>query len=683
MVDDPYRYFRIEARELLDHLTQGVLDLEKGPAPPDLVAGLLRHAHTLKGAARVVKQRRIADHAHAIEDTLEPFRTTTTPVVPRDRLEHLLGLLDEMSSHVIALAAPADGGAGPSHGAADPVGPARADPSDIDAVLAGVTEAVTQLDVLRLGMNRIGRAQDLVGLMVEQLTVARGTPRPDPSIPDDRAPSMAEELRSIFADLDRDLEHAARRIDQELRQVRDAGERLRLVPAGSLFTSLERSARDVAQEHDKEVVFEGRGGHIRLDIEVLSTVEAALQQIVRNAVAHGIESRDERRAAGKPAGGRVTVEVARRGQRVVFTCGDDGRGVNLDALREALRRRSTLPLPTPDLTPQDLFRLLLEGGVTTSGTVTEVAGRGIGLDVLRHAAACLSGETAIESAPGQGTTVELAVPISLTSAEVIVVEAGGTTATIALDAVQSAVRIAAGDVAWSPDGATIVHGNHVIPFLPLAQVLPTRSSQPPRARSWSAVIVEGAQGAVAIGTDRVIGTKNLVVRPLPGLAAATPVVSGVSADARGKPQVVLDPDGLIAHANHEGATRPPADKPQQAILIVDDSLTTRMLEQSILESAGYTVDLATSGEEALQMIEERSYGLYLVDVEMPGMDGFTFIEQARSNAGTRHVPSILVTSRMSAEDHARGVDVGAAAYVVKSDFDQGELLDRIRELTAD
>jgi two-component system chemotaxis sensor kinase CheA len=185
---------------------------------------------------------------------------------------------------------------------------------------------------------------------------------------------------------------------------------------------------------------------------------------------------------------------------------------------------------------------------------------------------------------------------------------------------------------------------------------------------------------VAVGVDRLLGTARIVVRPLPELAPASPIVAGASLDAGGNPQLVLDPDGLVAAAQGEGAAEAEPIPVRHPVLVVDDSLTTRMLEQSILESAGYEVDVAASAEEALEIARRKRYALFLVDVEMPGMDGFAFVERIRSDPALLDIPAILVTSRAGEEDRQRGRDAGARGYIVKSEFDQAELLTMIRPL---
>jgi two-component system chemotaxis sensor kinase CheA len=228
----------------------------------------------------------------------------------------------------------------------------------------------------------------------------------------------------------------------------------------------------------------------------------------------------------------------------------------------------------------------------------------------------------------------------------------------------------------------VVYAGTAVPFIALHRALDVRAAVPRSPRAWSVIIVESARGLAAFGVDRLLGTRDVLVRPISKLATAAPVVAGACFDAEGNPQVVLDPDGLVAGAQREevGDTEPAAAPP--SLLVIDDSLTTRMLEKSILESAGFDVDTANSGEEALERVRQKSYALFLVDIEMPGIDGFTFIERIRSDPSLCDVPAILVTSRDAAEDRQRGDLVGAQGYLVKSAFNQAELLGRIRQLTA-
>lgn len=683
MPQDPYKYFRVEARELAEQLGQGVLELEKGPVSAEGVARLLRLAHTLKGAARVVKQGEIADAAHAIEDALAPLRAGTA-TVPQEGVNTVLTLVDVISSRVRALGQPTEPESpAPERPAPDdPLRTVRTDVAEMDALLDGVAEAHVQVATLRRGVRALDRVRQLAASLTAQLAAPRAR---DASLPGDalapaRMGSIAEEMAGLVAGFERSVAVGVEQIDRELRQVREVAERLRLLPAGAAFGSLERMARDTAQALGKRVIFESRGGDVRLDAHVLAVLQGALVQLVRNAVAHGIESETARRAAGKAPEGRLGVEVVRRGRRVAFSCRDDGRGLDVDAIRRAAQQRGVLGAGAPPSDAGELFRLLLKGGISTSGVVSEVSGRGVGLDIVREAAERLGGDVRVDTRAGEGTMVEVVVPASLSALDALIVEASGILAAIPLEAVRRTLRLAPADLARAADGATIVDGGESIPFIALEQTLARGRREPRRPKPWSTVVVHHGAALAAVGVDRLLGVANVVVRPLPELAPADRIVAGASLDAEGNPQIVLDPEGLVARARLAGQNPPIERSPSLPVLVIDDSLTTRMLEQSILEAAGYEVDLATSAEEALEKVRGRTYALFLVDVEMPGMDGFAFVERAQADPALRHVPAILVTSRGSPEDRARGTAVGARGYVFKSEFDQADLLQSIRVL---
>lgn len=684
MAGDPYKYFRIEARELLEHLGQGALDLEKGVPSGDVIARVLRLAHTLKGAARVVKQPEIAEHAHTLEAVFAALRDSESSS-PREQIDRVLMLLDQIGVRVAALAPARDAAAllpAPVQ-SEEPVHLFRPDPEDMEGLVDGVAEAQSHVGALRPRLDQADRIRHLIDLIDDQLAHFRAgeafTAGDRPVL--ERALSMIEELRGRFGALERDVAYGVDQIEGELRQVSEAAARLRLVPTSAVFRFLERAARDVAQALGKRVVFEGRGGDVRVDPGILSFVQGALLQLVRNAVAHGIESSDgERRAAAKTPDGHVTVAVSRRGTWVSFICSDDGRGIDFDAVRRILQRKGLSPTERETLNADALLRLLLKGGISTAGTVTDVAGRGIGLDVVREAAERLGGDVTMRSEPGKGTTVELLVPFSIASLQALLVEVAGIAVAVPLDAVRRTLRVTPEEIAETAQGDSILHNGKGIPFTSLRRVVRPMEPHTRAGRASSAFIVEAGDGAAAFAVDRILGTATIVTRPLPELAPAVPAVMSASLDTGGHPRLVLDPASLIAEAQRPGGPQQDAAVLRLPILVVDDSLTTRMLEQSILESAGYGVSLASSAEEGLEKAREGKYALFLVDVEMPGMDGFAFVEQVRADPSLRGIPSILVTSRAAAEDRQRGRDVGAQGYIVKSEFDQGALLERIRTL---
>jgi len=330
---------------------------------------------------------------------------------------------------------------------------------------------------------------------------------------------------------------------------------------------------------------------------------------------------------------------------------------------------------------EEAVRIIMKSGVSTSSAIDEFSGRGIGLDVVREITARLKGEVTLRSEPGRGISVEILVPISLSSLTALGVEAGGMIASLPLDAVHQVLRIADHEIARTTEQESIVYDGKVIPFLRLSRALRNDTGTDRKRQQWSAIVLKSASGGAAIGVDRLLGTTRLVMRPLPSFAESDPVIAGASLNTEGNPQLVLDPGGLMAAAYLRAEPVPETALARPAsVLIIDDSLTTRMLEQSILESAGYEVDLATSGEEGLGKVREKAYSIFLVDVEMPGIDGFEFVSRMKADPLLHSVPSILITSRNSVEDRRRAEQSGARGYIVKGEFDQGHLLQTIRRL---
>ncbi|WP_436530408.1 hybrid sensor histidine kinase/response regulator [Actinoplanes sp. HUAS TT8] len=670
---DPLRYFRVEAQELVEQISSGVLDLDQRPGP-EPVAKLLRVAHTLKGAARVVRQKDIADRAHEFEEILVPHRDDPAGLAA-DEMRELLRLNDEISAQVAALSqppppAPETPAAAPQEEESEQIAP-RASTEDLDELLDSIGEANARMAPLRLGAHTLEKLHRQAESLAEQMRIGRASAT--------LTRASAQRLAGELGTAGRRLIDAVDRIERELEDVRAKAESLRLVPAGSIFTALRRAVRDAADGDGKRVRFATVGAEVKMGSHLLGPVSAAFLHVVRNAVVHGIEPEAERRAVGKPVEGTVTFEVERRGRFAAFRCRDDGRGFDVAELRAKAQARGLTATGEAEV-----LELVMHGGLSTSKAVTEVSGRAIGMDVLRDIAAQLHGEVKIRSTAGAGALVELIVPLALLSMTGLLVEAGDTVASLPLDSVRACVRLSATEAATAAATGKLVYQDTAAPFRPLVETLYTGRSVPDTAGPGAAVMLEAGVGTVAVGVDRLCGTHALVARPLPDLAPSTRAIGSVSVDADGNPRLVLDPEGLAGEMLRGDADSPRAAvasmAPPLPILVVDDSLTTRMLERSILESAGYQVDLAASGEEGLERARSRRYGLFLTDIDMPGIDGFTFVERTRADPDLAGVPAILVSSRASAEDRDRGLRAGASAYVVKGEFDQEQLLAHIRGL---
>jgi two-component system chemotaxis sensor kinase CheA len=674
MIRDVYVHFRVEVREIVQTMSRLLLAIERGDAPADVVAQLFRNAHTLKGAARIVGQTMIAEIAHIMEDALAAHQRLGAPI-PLQEAGELLRLVDRIGDELTTLA-PVE--AAPGSAAEDQLETVRIDLVELDEITQELVEVGIRVAGLRASIAPLEGAEALAASLLADL-------------PEDSARAMrglararmnAADLRAAVGRARRDVAARLDAFETELRRIKDHVEGLRLVPAGAIFPLLERAERDAAQSLDRSARFEASGGDIRLDRHVLSAVKDALIHMVRNAVDHGIEPREARSAASKPERGRISLRVERRGSRVAFACEDDGRGIDPRIVRRTAVERGLISEEQAGaLTDPEALRLVLRPGFSTAEEVTELSGRGMGLDVARSMAARFKGDIAVSSRRGAGTTFELSVPASLTSITTLAVQAGSAVALVPLDAVVATRRVPDGELMRSPDGATMLYEGESIPFVPLAGVLEQRGHRAPD-RAWAVVLLRSGERMVALGAEHLRETSEVVIQPIPPGIEAAPWVVGAALDHEGVPILLVDPGGLLRSLGSAGSGRGEAVgvRPRLPILLIDDSLTTRMLEQSILSSAGYQIDLACSAEEGLEKASAKRYGLFIVDVEMPGMNGFDFTARTRADATLNGIPVILVTSLGSAADKRRGAEAGASAYIVKGEFDQREFLRRVGEL---
>lgn len=642
MTKDPFRYFRIEAHELVDALARGLLELDPTRAPTaDAVKALLRHAHTLKGAARVVKLPELGDLAHQLEDVLVPLRES--PRAPtQDELQRAQVGLDAIRAALSRLGrAPDEAPPTPSEAA-----PTRVD-EPVESAFAQVRVGIADLDAL---VDGLGDARVACAALVRALEQA--------DTGDHRA--LVDRARKLAATLD---------------EVHTSTSDLRLVPTQALATELERAARDAASAHGKRVELRLVGADARLDAPVLAGLRGALRHLVTNAVVHGIEAPTVRARIGKPEIGRVEITFRREGARVAITCRDDGAGLDFAALRAAAAVRGR-ELPDDDA----LIAALLAGGLSSAARTDDIAGRGIGLDVVRQSIAALDGELAITSRPGGGTTVSLRVPLSLAAVAALAVECGGDRVYVPLEAVSATRHLAAGDLVRRGDAEHLVVVDGVLPFVPLATLL-SRGTRRDTPRVRAALLLEVGDARAAIGVERVGAIETIVTKPLPP-APIDPLVGAVTLDGDGRACLVLAAAELVQRAREATAPLPSAPREPPLVLVVDDSLTSRMLEQSILESAGYRVALASSAEEALELLARGRFDALVVDVEMPGMSGFELLEKLQREPSLGAPPAVLVTSRADPADLLRGRQAGARDYIVKGDFDQRRLLDVLAGIAA-
>ena len=423
---------------------------------------------------------------------------------------------------------------------------------------------------------------------------------------------------------------------------------------------------------------------MQADRAVLDGMREAVLHLVRNAVDHGLEPPAERRAAGKPEAGELRVCAALHGEQLTVTVSDDGRGLDTNAIRGQLQRRG---LPVPD-TDAELALAVFEAGFSTRASATEISGRGVGLDVVRSIMTRLRGDVRVQWTRGRGTTFRLESPITLATQRVLFVDAGGQTLAIPTAAIARLHRV---EVATLPriDGrpALPTPAAAPVPLVSLAALLgPPLAVRPPEELAL-VVSIEVGERRLALVVDAFGDEEEIVVRPIEHRGARPlPQLAGAAMLADGRIALVLNPAALAAPSLARGRraasveAAAPAPRARPRILVVDDSITTRTLEESVLTGAGFDVLTAVDGADGWKLLQEHGADLVLTDIEMPRMDGVALCEAVRASRRFAQLPVVLVTSLESAADRARGLDAGADAYIVKSGFDQEELLTLVRQL---
>lgn len=468
--------------------------------------------------------------------------------------------------------------------------------------------------------------------------------------------------------------------------------RARMVPADSLLEGYRKMMRDLARDEGKEIEFRATSASVHADRRVLEALKDPVMHMLRNAVSHGIEPAAERIAKGKTPAGLVTLAIDTDGQRLIVTIVDDGRGVDLARVAEVAVREGILPASSEAAgSAQELTRILFRPGFSTSTAVTSLSGRGMGLSVVYETVRRLQGDLELQPAPGRGTTISLSVPLSIASHRLIIVHCGEQVFAIPVLGVERLLRLKRSSIETVEGKPVIAFNRQPVPLTSIHALLDLEhASNRNGSDTLQVVILRSGGRRVALAVDSVIREADAVIQDL-GAAAGCggKVSSGVVLDDGGI-ALVINPMELLESAFQPRARRQSisfAKAPETAaepaasnILVVDDSMTTRSLEKSILEAHGYRVRVAVDGVDALARLREERADLVIADIEMPRLNGFGLIEAMKQDAKLQRIPVIIVSSVDRREDQERGLALGADAYIVKRKFDQEELLAAIRQI---
>jgi two-component system chemotaxis sensor kinase CheA len=500
-----------------------------------------------------------------------------------------------------------------------------------------------------------------------------------------------EQLRTLNTQsntLYRQFANDSMRMSLIVDELQEEIKRVRMLPLTTITASFGRMVRDLAREQQKQISLTISGGETELDKRVLEQIKDPLIHLLRNAVDHGIETAAERQQAGKPAEGQIVLQASQQGNDVVIMVNDDGCGLDLDAIRMSAVRKGWLSSADAEkLNDADTANLIFNSGLSTSKIITDISGRGVGLDVVRQNVEDLHGTLEVGFKPEQGRTFTLTLPLTLASSRGLLVEAGEQIFALPLSTVERMLHVDRSAIASVEGKEAINYQGKPIALASLVDLL--ELPQSPRDTDELTVVIVGvAEKRLGLIVDDLVGEQEIVMKSLGKQLAKVGGIGGATVLGSGQVTLVLHTADLVKLAARTqsrapivaGTNHKEVDQ-HKTVLVVDDSITTRTLERNILEAAGYRVKLATDGEEALGMlVSDGLPNLVVSDINMPRLDGFELTSRIKHDDRFAEIPVILVTSLDSPADKARGIEVGADAYIVKSSFDQGNLLETIEQL---
>lgn len=726
--------FRQDADVQVRTLTSALLALERDQGASVQLERSMRAAHSLKGAARIAGFDAIARVAHAMEGCFVSAQrgqlaigqaqvdlllqgvdllTHMAAGAPADqadtesRVTAWLAALPEIADDAEEVTpagapsatAPARGAAVPPHAGASAVATetasreVRVAAERLDALVGLASEAVVQsrwVKPLAESLRSIGRLQDQAGSLLDRL---RDALAPQPLEARDR--DLLAELQRALLECDRLLSERVDLLETFDRRSVDLGRRLydaalssRMRLFADVVDGLPRIVRDLARSLGKQVRVEVVGETTRVDRDILARLEAPLAHLVRNAVDHGVETPDERRIAGKPAEGLIRVEARHHAGLLHVAVSDDGRGIDVETVRAAvIERRLIVPEAAALLSDRELLEFLLLPGFTTKSTVTDVSGRGVGLDAVRDVVGGVRGTVQISSRPRQGTTVQLRLPVTLSVIRALLVDIAGEPYAFPLAAITKVVRLPPEQVEWLEGRQHFSLDGERVGLVTAHQAL--ELGEPPRADWLSVVVVGDGTRSYGMVVDRLLGEREIVVRPLDTQLAKVRHIAAGALMEDGSPVLILDTEdllqtlGKLASADRLLAVRraeQDARSSRKRVLVVDDSLTVRELERKLLAAQGYEVEVAVDGLDGWNAARAGRFDLVLTDVDMPRMDGIELVTAIKSDARLASLPVMVVSYKDRDEDRRRGLDAGAAYYLTKSSFHDDTLVQAVVNL---
>jgi chemosensory pili system protein ChpA (sensor histidine kinase/response regulator) len=532
--------------------------------------------------------------------------------------------------------------------------------SQMQSRLSIMDENKSEFDPLEF--DRYTRLQELTRMMAEGLNDVT---------------SIQQALFKNVGDTDAALLQQAR-ISREVQQ---GLMRVRAVPFSNLNERLYRIVRQTARELDKKADLAIEGAEVELDRSVLERIGAPLEHMLRNALAHGLESPEARLAAGKPDTGKISISLLQESNEIALVLSDDGAGLDLEKLR---KKGSEMGLLAAEAEPTEaqLAQLIFASGLSTADKVSELSGRGVGMDVVKNEITAIGGRIEIATTRGQGTSFAIHIPLTLAVTQVVLVRAGTTIVAVSSAMVEQVMRMKEDALAELYGRQSVAFQDRVYPLHALRNLLGAQGASEVHAYHSVLLLRSGIQ-RIALHVDELIGNEEIVVKNIGPQLARLPGVAGATVLPDGAIVLIMNPVQRAAAARARAAAivEPPQAAAQAAspsVMVVDDSLTVRKITSRLLEREGYRVLLAKDGVDALEQMKDALPGVLLVDIEMPRMDGFDLTRNVRADQRLQGIPIIMISSRTAEKHRSRAAELGVNAFLGKP-YQESELLQHIAQ----
>ncbi len=715
------RWFLDEGEDNIRKLSQEVLALERDPSE-ERINSIFRSFHNFKGSGgsyRFPHITRIAHHLESYADLLRKDRTRIESAAvdamlkgidvlaqviasckegSHDRIpiqtleEQIVAFLNPSRPEAPALASVPAQAPQPAAGQAEGKSPLKAPEStriDLRKVDAIVNMAVELSIAHNAEEKLIAKMSAGLSSISQRLLRAQSLLHDMHDMAERNLPALQEEVRDTYEGLMQDteaLQALARAHDRNFTSRSQLAEELRtevldvqLLPLETIFDSLHRIVRDLSRSLQKSIALAVSGSEVHVDRKIIDALKDPLVHLLRNAIDHGIESPDRRREAGKQPTGTIRIQAESLGYSFSITVEDDGQG--LDRAKIAARAIQ-LGLAAEEemlrMSDDQVYEFILRPGFTTREVVTDVSGRGVGMDVVLTNVKKFGGDIFLTSAPGRGTRIQMVLPCSLLLSTVLLIQVQGRLFSLPTGGIERIVPLSQEEIAVYKNKQTILYEGAYIPVAAVTEALRLPEDSAP---SRYGIILHKGEKKLCLAVPDIVDEEELMMRPLPPHVRNIPLFSGANILPDGRISLVVNPALLSAAARAGAAPGGRRRRPRRKrLLVVDDSFVARELLKNILLTYGYEVATAGDGMDALAHARAHPIDLILSDIEMPRMDGIAFTQAVRTDASLRSIPVIILSAREDADHRRRGIEAGANAYIVKGNFTQHNLISSIEQL---